>query len=604
MIRLVKLGPIHGIFVLFVVASMLVLPGNRLVYDSIKIAVFSTGIALIALYAFYEATQSKFKLKANWIDLIVFLRVMYLLLQIVLSAKTISFNIRWVSELGIFTFYVVLRFVFSQQRASIDKHNLQNNLVDALIVMCLLQSLIAFLQIVRIIPYDGNVVYDSVVTGTFGNPNYLASFLLLSLPLVIWRSNELPLLPNTLKVICILFLISIIILTKSRASYIALVAILLTLYHKKILEVWFSLKSGVKVLGVVFLISGTVLMGLLLFNMDNESSLGRLFIWNITTDMFSDAPMVGIGNYAFETNYLSYQKEYFLENMNAEIHFAANIRQAHNHFLETLAEQGIIGILIFAALILTILIRLLSYLRSNAQNTLIFPLFASFVGFLVFGLFDSPFFYFFTKLLFFLMVALVASNFGRTIGYKQSNLKLTLSSALLVSSISLLVLLAPTIPGYYHWNKGIKFKSEYKWNKALESYQKANNYLRFNGKFHFDYAYANLMSGYFNEAIREFEEATKTFSDKNIYLFKAMAYEKNLELAQAEAIYLNLIETFPNLLKPKLKLSEIYINQQLSTEAEILLNEIVNANPKVKNSNTLHVQKQASQILQNLRLKD
>lgn len=84
----------------------------------------------------------------------------------------------------------------------------------------------------------------------------------------------------------------------------------------------------------------------------NDSSLqGRSVKVNVALNMFGDYPMLGIG----KGNYRSYYQQYI-----RELGGAANDteRDAHNLYLEVLAEQGLIGLGVFAGVLLCVWQRL------------------------------------------------------------------------------------------------------------------------------------------------------------------------------------------------------------------------------------------------------
>ena len=87
-------------------------------------------------------------------------------------------------------------------------------------------------------------------------------------------------------------------------------------------------------------------------------------------------PLTGIG----------YGKETF-----AKYYPAASVKHAHNIFLNTAVETGVIGLLIFAAILAVIIRRFIREIRDETtlqQRLLISGIFTSFIGFLSLNLFD------------------------------------------------------------------------------------------------------------------------------------------------------------------------------------------------------------------------
>ena len=72
----------------------------------------------------------------------------------------------------------------------------------------------------------------------------------------------------------------------------------------------------------------------------------RIEIWSAANNMFSAYPFMGVGQgefYRLSSN-ISFSRSYFLERNGGE--------NAHNYFLQTLAENGLVGIGVFTAIFL------------------------------------------------------------------------------------------------------------------------------------------------------------------------------------------------------------------------------------------------------------
>jgi tetratricopeptide (TPR) repeat protein len=176
-------------------------------------------------------------------------------------------------------------------------------------------------------------------------------------------------------------------------------------------------------------------------------------------------------------------------------------------------------------------------------------------------------------------------------------------------SISAILLIIGTInipqkimylPGYICWSKGLKYSTTYQWDKAVKSYKQAAATIKDNGKLNFDLGYVYLMSGMYKQAVEELNKAEKAFGDKNIYLFKAMAYHEMHNYTMAIDNYKILIGMFPNLLKPKLQLSKLYIEQKDIKSAEPLLVSIIESTPKIQNNAATEIKNEARKLLKTI----
>ena len=89
----------------------------------------------------------------------------------------------------------------------------------------------------------------------------------------------------------------------------------------------------------VFLFSGG-----LLYQFDVESSRGRMMVWELSLPMIVDHPFTGLGQGHYSVEYLNYQARYFENPEHANLKWkAANLKQAHNEYLQAFCESGIPG---------------------------------------------------------------------------------------------------------------------------------------------------------------------------------------------------------------------------------------------------------------------
>ena len=265
-----------------------------------------------------------------------------------------------------------------------------------LLVVCMIESFIGFLQFFNIIAYKGEIIYETVIVGTFGNANSVGGYLAASLPLLFGL-----LLISKLKFqkVIILFgiLIStiIVVLTKSRGAWLAIPAAFIIFNYPFLQKIWKKLKNKVYRIAVVILILIMSMSALyFIFNMNKDSSMGRIFLWKITWMMIKENPITGIGYGNYPAQYLNYQEKFFTDPENSKYYdFAANIKESHNGYLQIFAETGIIGLLIFLTIIFVfyfLCTRILSFKESNDTWQITRAVMASNTIILVHSLFDSP----------------------------------------------------------------------------------------------------------------------------------------------------------------------------------------------------------------------
>lgn len=230
------------------------------------------------------------------------------------------------------------------------------------------------------------------IFSTLGQPNWLASYLVLILPIslafsLLYRQNKAKLIFAATSAI-IFFAI---ILTNSRAGLLGLLAslaVFTALLGTKTIKVNIKYISA---LAVVFLIItslfGTNLTSRLkdliisqkptvqqptqatkptqssLTSGGTESGQIRLIIWRGAIDIIKSSPLLGTGPETFVSSYYKFRPA--SHNQTTEWQFFYN--KAHNEFLNYLANTGILGLATYSAFLLIVLFRLT---RKNPQEKL------------------------------------------------------------------------------------------------------------------------------------------------------------------------------------------------------------------------------------------
>lgn len=498
-----------------------------------------------------------------------------------------------------------------------------------LAIVCIFESGYGLLQYFKIIPFKGDIVYESVIIGTLGNANAVAGYLAASLPIII----GLYFLNNSkLKKNCIIFSIVIcsiiIILTKSRGAWIALSCGLMIYFYPLLKVGWKSSKKASLqyiIIGAFFCV--TILGGHFLFKLNESSSLGRIFLWKITAQMISDSPVFGIGYGNYPIQYLEYQQKFF-ENPenNVFYEYADNIKQAHNEYLHVFAETGIVGIVLFVFIIIffyIIGIRIISSNKNNFIKQTGRMLLSSTTVILVHSFFDCPLQYLPISLLFCFNLAIISvlykyhyENTLKNRNYfslvmKQDSKKYIFNIVYFVLVIlfctfatARYITIYQQFQAYRYWHNGMNLAVKSSWKKSIESYKKALSYsTSFSriGELRFHLAGAYVMNCQYIEAIPEFEKAKLIFNDKNIYLSQGMAHQKLGDYKSAEKCYQKTIGMFPNLLFSRLLLGQLYYNTNQKTEAINMFQSIMSIKPKIQNKKSYTIKETARDYLEKLR---
>lgn len=124
-----------------------------------------------------------------------------------------------------------------------------------------------------------------------------------------------------------------------------------------------------------------------LFFIKSDSSVGRLYIWQVIFKNISKVPLSGYGGHSFQYYYSQWQAEYFSANEQWDkFHtLADSVKFAYNDFLENYIEFG------FTSLICTLsLFVFLWYVKAKVVSRFQKALYASILSIVFFSLFTFP----------------------------------------------------------------------------------------------------------------------------------------------------------------------------------------------------------------------
>lgn len=233
-----------------------------------------------------------------------------------------------------------------------------------------LVALIACWQAARFFIFQDLTVptYNGRIVGTLGNPNFLGGFLAMSLPLVLISKSRLK--PFVLVVSLVVTLLS-----GSRGAWLALLIVG---------AVWLGIKKKFRILaGVLFALGLLMLVavevqqpGLLSLVSRNSIWENRVLIWQEGLKAVIRRPILGYGQENFELIFPS--------------RYQMKVDNVHNLFLEILLSSGVVGLIVYLAIIaeafkkasLTIRLCLLVFLIRAQFNPLSIPEIALFWYFL------------------------------------------------------------------------------------------------------------------------------------------------------------------------------------------------------------------------------
>lgn len=176
------------------------------------------------------------------------------------------------------------------------------------------------------------------VYSVFGNPNILAEYLIMIIPISVglfWHSKKL--LKKLIFLGTSLIMSLALVLTMSRGGWIGFAMsalIFIVLVEKRLLLSLIPISIG----GVYLLPESIMNRILSITNFKDSSNAYRFKIWEITSQIIRDHKMIGVG-----FGYLPFKETYvtYIRTM--------SVSHAHNTYLQILAETGIIGFSVFLA---------------------------------------------------------------------------------------------------------------------------------------------------------------------------------------------------------------------------------------------------------------
>lgn len=242
---------------------------------------------------------------------------------------------------------------------------------------------------------------ETRVVSTFENPNVLGEYLLLLIPVCVGvivgvKSNYIKL--THLGIVAVLSLCMI--YTYSRGNWIGLLVaifIFFAFYDKRF--IWLAVVA--LVLSPLFLPQNVINRISSVGDMGDSSTSYRVYIWIGTLKMLKDYWFcgIGIGTAAFEKIYSNYALS------------AISAPHSHNLYLQIITENGIMGIITFAAVMVVYFKQCVSTVitcKDKFLKSIIIGLASGMLGYLVQGVFDNVWYNYRVFLLFFIILGITA----------------------------------------------------------------------------------------------------------------------------------------------------------------------------------------------------
>lgn len=452
--------------------------------------------------------------------------------------------------------------------------------------------------------------------GTFGNPAPYTGFIISVLPFslgLFLLLDDKSIYSKILKYAGgFTFAVTLLVLpaTKTRGGWLAALAgMLVVLFYKYDLSAKLKIifnKKYKKLLASFSIISIVVLLFMGLYQIRPSSAFGRLLIWKVSTDIIADSPLFGIGYDRFGQVYNLYQGNYFAEKDRDEFekYVAGNVKQAHNEYIETTAELGIIGFLLFIGLLVSIFYKGTFAIPTSkliiTNSHLLISAKASIIALMISAFFSYPFQILPTFLNFIFLLSIISSIGNYRIIY-INRIKNNKQKYLLFIALPLLVLFSiielENFNNQKKWNEAVILSHYQNYDKAIDIYKELYPKLNYSGNFLVNYGGVLSLNGQHKEAIEILNDGKNINSDPNLYISLGNSNKEMEEIEKAINEYEIASNIIPHKFYPKYLLVKLYKENGEDEKAKALAKEIINMSEKISTTAAKQIKKEMKKLI-------
>ncbi|MBI9069239.1 MAG: O-antigen ligase family protein [Salinivirgaceae bacterium] len=555
--------------------------------------IFYLAVVLLSVYAVVVFWRSGQPLKINIPEILLVGFIAYLFTNNIING---SF---WGNE-RLLNYLILLLLYFAFALLCKTDKGILNFIFYGLLAGITLELIVGFGQMFGIVP---NSDTQFVLGGLFGNPGAFAGYLSIVSTFIlatvffqkqIFKSENY----YYAAIFCFFCAVCLIAFSDSRGAWIAFLAgLAFVLNHK--FEIIKSLVGQLKskiskwITGIVLVLS-IVFVGFALYQYKPDSAFGRLFVWKVSKTMILEKPMFGNGFGHFEACYGKTQAHYFLSHdaTENEIQVADYVTCAYNEFLEILIESGIIGLLLFAAI-------LYFALAKHCKPT--YPKYyiaakASLITLFILTLVSYPFRLIPNQLIFICCLFIVFRT-GHFREFSITNSRKIFVTLWLSSVLCLSFIYSKHLLGMYHFHTGYAKVFSGDINNGIKDYEKAYKLLQNNGKFLFYYGSAFYLKQDYTHSIIYLKQATELTSNPNAFITLGNSLKELERYTEAEQAYKKASGITPSKLYPKYLLAQLYIKMQNTEKAIEMASSIVKAKEKVPTTAGMQIKEEMQKLI-------
>jgi tetratricopeptide (TPR) repeat protein len=404
----------------------------------------------------------------------------------------------------------------------------------------------ALLQVQGLVP-SRHILFS--MTGHFNNPGPFGGFIAMLMSICLgflFFEERNGVWQRWVKRVCFVAVgIGLVVLpaSLSRAGWLglALAMTVLAFRNKKFVE-WFSVNPSRSIV----VMAAIVIIGVVGFLLKKDSALGRFHVWHMELRAMLKAPVIGFGSDRFAWAYGETQAAYFAAAQRApwEVRVAGCPEYAFNEYLKAGVEWGIPGLVLavgIALLVCIILVKNNNPLGYGAVSLAIFSFFSYPMSLWQFQICEGIF-----------IVAAIYEVTSPKRRWAQYVILLPLLIWILVSSRT-----------FSHKNSDYRLL--------------------------YQHGYTLFKEGLYDKAIEVLREGTELSCDPMFHNIIGRCYEATGKLNEAESEYWYAHYMVPGRLYPLILLQEFYLAKGDTTQANVVMREILDIpiNPKNPNMQVL-----------------
>ncbi len=534
---------------------------------------FYASFVIIFLELFILLKADKIKYRFLIIDILFISLLTYLILTIHLN------------YLLIFLLLNFLVFYFSFDFIKINS----KIIFFTILIVAVIESFIGLLQNYGF-DFTALATFYKIV-GTYTTPTLFVACITHALPVVLalYYLNKNENIKNIILFTIGLILLAVL-LSGIRAAWLAAfvgIGLFFLLKDLNIIKQWLS-KRHIKIFTVIASLLLIMFLTLMLYYIRPASANARLLIWRISLNMIKDHPITGIGLGNFAVQYMNYQAEFFKNPANIEhwANVAGNVNHAHNEFLQIFVETGILGLLLFLAILFFTYqdtFRLIRANRLNEEDRLIIIGSISAISSILVLSFFGFFLYFpYLTIFFIAYLAIIGSILKKyQKGIIEFHLTRSVHLTFLFIITALFLQIAPKMYKEYKarkvWQQALILALYKQPELAIKKYNQIYDTLKDNGEFLFMFGATYVSIDSCQKGIELLERSKLNYNNPKIYIALGNGYEKSGRFQKAIKNYQIAGYMMPHQLYPHYLLAKLYHkiknDKKAISEAQIIINK-------------------------------